>query len=299
MTEEFFNNETQQQRSLRAFEALVAGEDATIDLTLAALLIACSAYPDLDIAHYMAQLDSLAQRVREILGLTESHPLAQQPAETDLLNVITAMNQVLFDQEGFHGNVADYYNPSNSFLNDVLERHTGIPIALSLLYMEVGKRVGVQIDGIGLPLHFVVACRLPQGKIYIDPFEGGQVFSEEACHERMRRMLGGRGKIQPQWFEPVSHRQLLVRMLNNLKHIYLRRTEDYEQALAMSDHLVLLTPHAPLERRARGVIHLHLKHYNRALQDLTTYLELAPDAEDSDEVQRQVKTIRQIMAMMN
>jgi regulator of sirC expression with transglutaminase-like and TPR domain len=293
-----YPRDTPQERAFRAFEALVAGEDATIDLALAALFIASVEYPDLNIVKYMAQLDSLALRVRALLGLPEPAAFRELPPGTSLLKVIAAMNQVLFGQERFHGNVEDYYNPCNSFLNDVLERRTGIPIALSLLYMEVGKRVGVRIDGIGLPFHFVVGCRLPQGRIYIDPYEGGQMYGEEECRERVQRMLGGKVRIHEQWFEPVSHKQLLVRMLNNLKHIYLH-TADYPRALAMCERIVLLVPDSPIERRDRGIVYLQLKQYTRALKDLQAYITLAPHAQDAEEIQRQIKTIRQIVAMMN
>ncbi len=297
---ESFPNDTPQQRAFRAFKALVAGEDASIDLSLAALLIACTEYPDLNIAYYMAQLDALALRVRSLLDLPAPASANSPPPsiENHLLNVIAAMNEVLFQQEHFHGNTEDYYNPANSFLNDVLERHTGLPITLSLLFIEVGKRVGVQFDGIGLPYHFVVGCLLPERRIYIDPFDAGRIYSAQECRERVRRMLKSEGKIYDQWFEPVSHRHLLARLLNNLKHIYITK-EDYERALSICDRLVLLLPRSPLERRDRGAVHFQLKHYARALHDLSTYTELAPHAADTDEIRQQIKTLRQIIAMMN
>ena len=298
---ESFPNDTSQQRAFRAFEALVSGGDASLDLALAALLIACTEYPDLDIIHYLAQLDALALRVRTLLDMPPTLAnvdLLQGPIEEHPLNVIAAMNEVLFQQEHFHGSTEDYYNPANSFLNDVLERRTGLPITLSLLYMEVGKRVGVRFDGIGLPFHFVVGCLLPEGRIYIDPYETGHIYSGQECRERVRRMLKGEGKIYTQWFEPVSHRHLLVRMLNNLKHIYLT-VEDYQRALPICDRIVLLLPRSPLERRDRGAIHFQLKHYTRALRDLSAYAELTPHALDIDEIRRQIKTLRQIIAMMN
>jgi regulator of sirC expression with transglutaminase-like and TPR domain len=288
-------NDKSQQRALRAFAALVTGEDAAIDLALAALLIARTTYPDLNIAYYMAELDSLAQRVRTLLDLPEASEL---PPETDLLTVIIAINNVLFEQEHFYGNMQDYYNPDNSFLNRVLERHTGIPIALSLVYMEVGKRVGIPLEGIGLPFHFVVSCRLPQGRIYIDPYEAGRIYNEQECRERVRHLLAGKGKMHASWFEPVSRKYLLVRMLNNLKHIYLQ-TENYAHALAMCDRIILLIPRSPVEWRDRGVVHLQLKHYARAIKDLNAYLELAPKAEDLEEVQKQIKAIRNFIAMLN
>jgi regulator of sirC expression with transglutaminase-like and TPR domain len=295
---EAFPNDTPQQRAFKAFEGLATGEDATIDLSLAALLIANLEYPDLDIAHYMAQLDALAERVRVLLDLPAGHTLQELPLQLDLHAVIEAMNTVLFEQEYFHGNTEDYYNPSNSYLNDVLEGHTGIPIALSLLYMEVGKRLGVWFDGIGLPFHFVVGCRLQGGRCYIDPFEGGRIMSEQECRMRVRQMIGEKGKIHAQWFAPISRKHLLVRMLNNLKHIYLH-SEEFARALRMCDCILLLIPRSPTERRDRGIIYLHLKQYGRALRDLTAYTQLAPRAEDHDEIQRQVKIIRQTLAMMN
>ncbi len=278
----------------KAFEALIAGEDAAIDLAQAALLIAKEEYPDLNIAYYMEKLDYLAQQVRGVLGLSDadtSHQLLQEQA-------LEAMNRVLFDQEHFHGNTKDYYNPRNSFLNDVLERRTGIPISLSLLYIEVGRRVGVQIDGIGLPWQFVVRCNLSEGMIYIDPYEGGRLLSEQECRERVTRVLKGKISFDPLWLEPVSHKQLLVRLLSNLKHIYFRKG-DYVRALSTCDRILLLTPDSPIERRDRGAIHLQLKKYARALRDLMVYVELAPHARDIGRVKRQIREIRQLIAQMN
>lgn len=291
-------NHTPQQRTRKAFEALITGEDAAIDLTLAALLIAQEEYPDLDIPHYLAQLDTLAGRVYTLLGLSPADQSGNSPKEITPLDRIAALNQVLFEQEHFHGNQQDYSDPRNSFLNEVLERHTGIPITLSLLYMEVGKRVGLHIDGIGLPLHFIVRCRLPQSSIYIDPFEGGHLLSEQACSARVHQLFRGRATFNPRWLEPVSHKQLLTRMLNNLKLIYIK-ADDYQRALSICERILLLAPNAPSERRDRGIIHLHLKHYARALRDFSAYVELAPEAEDIHEIRQQIKAIRQIISMLN
>jgi regulator of sirC expression with transglutaminase-like and TPR domain len=287
-----------QQRTYRAFEALITGEDAAIDLAQAALLIASIEYPDLDMAHYVAQLDALARRVRTILALPSPDALPQLPAEMDPLTVIEALNAVLFDEEQFHGNKEDYYNPDNSFFNKVLEERAGIPITLSLLYMEVGKRVGIQIDGIALPFHFMVRCRPAQELIYIDPYERGLLLNEQECRDRLRLMAKGKIKIHAHWFEPISHKLFLSRMLRNLKKCYLDG-EDYERTLVVCDLIILLIPHFASEWRDRGVIHLQLKHYARALHDLTTYLELAPQADDRSEILNHIKTIRQLMAMMN
>ena len=295
MTERF-SKETALQRTYRAFETLVAGEDKDIDLLQGALLIASIAYPDLDVAHHLAQLDLLANRVRTLLEL------ADEPKDSDTLAALKALNQVLFTEEAFHGNQADYTNPENSFFNRVLEKKTGIPITLSLLYSEVARRVGVQIEGVGLPYHFMLRCRLPERSIYIDPFEGGLFLSEQECKERIRRMAeqmsGSRIRLHAHWFAAVSPRQFLFRMLNNLKHIYLN-TEDYAHALPICDLLIVLMPQMAHERRDRGIVHLQLKHYARSLHDLSVYLELAPDAKDRSEIQGHIKSIRQIMAMLN
>jgi regulator of sirC expression with transglutaminase-like and TPR domain len=291
-------NDTPQQRARKAFINLVAGEDATINLAQAALLIALEEYPEMDTERYMKQLDLLAGKVRTLLGLVETDKCTQLPKEINLLTAISTLNQVLFEHEHFQGNQEDYYNPSNSFINDVLEQRKGIPITLSLIYMEVGKRLGLQIEGIGLPFHFVVRCCLPNGYIFIDPFEKGRFLTEEDCRERLYRLFRHKADFDPHWLEPVSHRQLLVRMLANLKNIYIHQ-EDYSRALSICDRILLLVPDTPFERRDRGIVHFHLKHYARALQDLTAYVDHAPDAEDSNNVRQQIKAIRQMIAMMN
>jgi regulator of sirC expression with transglutaminase-like and TPR domain len=290
-----------QQRAYRAFEMLVTGDDEAIDLARGALLIAMIEYPDLDEAAYLNELDALARRVRLVLALPPPEMLAALPEGIQPLKVLEAMNVVLFEQDHFHGNQRDYYSSANSFLNKVLEERTGIPITLSLLYIEVGRRVGLPLVGIGLPFHFVVGCRMPQGgMLYIDPFEQGRFMSEHDCRLLVRRMAGGRGRFrfQAAWFKPVSKKQFLQRMLTNLKHIYLR-SESYKLALAVCDRLLLLAPTVPFEWRDRGIIHLQLKHYGRALRDLKTYLELAPQAEDREEMLRHIQVIRQAIAMLN
>lgn len=302
MAEDQDNLPTSQQRARKAFEAVCAGDDAAIDLARAALLIASEEYPELDIAHYLAQLDVLAMQVRAALGIvdvSEDAELAQVLQALGPFPIIDAINQVLFAQEHFRGSSkADYYNPRNSFLNDVLERRIGIPITLSLVYIEVGRRLGVQIDGIGMPFHFIVGYRLPEGSIYIDAYEQGRILTEEDCRERMDRYFKGKAHFNRRWLQPVSHRQLLVRMLDNLKYIYMSR-EDDKRALSVCDRLVLLAPQSAIERRDRGRLYLHLKMYGRALRDLKMYLELASEGEDVEEVQKQVNALRQFIAMMN
>ncbi|GAC1361056.1 MAG: SirB1 family protein [Ktedonobacteraceae bacterium] len=285
-------------RIIRAFEALAAREDEEIDLAQAALLIASIAYPDLDQAQYLTRLDELARRVRRLLALPDPELAPRLPEDIEPLTILEALNTVLFEDEKFRGNQDDYYNPNNSFLNKVLETHTGIPITLSLLYIEVGRRVGIQIDGIGFPYHFMVRHQWENSVVYIDPFSGGTLLNEQDCEARLHQIAQHRVKLHAQWFEPITHRHMLIRVLNNLKRIYIDK-ENYEYALAICDLIVLLLPQAAAERRDRGLMHLQLKHYGKALQDLNTYLEQAPQSEDRYEIRNHIKTIRQALALLN
>jgi regulator of sirC expression with transglutaminase-like and TPR domain len=282
----------------RAFDALANGNDAAINVLEAALLIARLEYPDLDQARCEAQLDELAQRVRAELALPSPIDQAELPAEVEPLAAIQAINKVLFEEEGFHGNREHYYDPDNSYFNKVLEQRCGIPITLSLLYIEVGRRVGLHIEGIALPFQFVTRCVTPDTTLYIDAYEDGLVLSEQECRERIRHMARKRIKIHDHWFEPVNPRFFVARMLNNLKNIYIDR-EDFERALKICDLLVVLLPRFAGEWRDRGIMHLQLKHYARAKHDLTTYTELAPRASDREEILEHIKSIRQIIATMN
>ncbi len=297
MTDQYAN-ETAQQRTYRAFAALLPGDDEAINLVQAALLIASTQYPNLDMAYYTAQIDNFALRVRTELALPAPNLLSALPEEIKILQVIDAMNKVLFEEEQFHGNRDDYYNPNNSFLNKVLEDHTGIPITLSLIYAEVGRRVGIQVDGIGMPYHFLVRCHSPRGFIYIDPYESGLLMSERSCRERIRQMAPHRIKFHSQWLEPFTHRHWLMRILNNVKRIYINQ-DNYQCALTMCDLLILLSPLLADQWRDRGLVHLQLKHYSRAIKDLKMYRELAPEASDCYEIFNHMKTARQMLAMLN
>jgi regulator of sirC expression with transglutaminase-like and TPR domain len=202
-----YSKNTAQERTYRAFEALITGNENSIDLAEAALLIASIEYPDLDRTFYLRQLDELARQVRAVLDLPYPETLPQLPEEIDPLRVLEAMNRVIFEKEQFHGNRQDYSSPDNSFFNKVLENRAGIPITLSLLYIEVGRRVGVTIEGIGLPWHFVVRYCLPQEIIYIDVFNQGHFMDERACRDMIRNMAQTRIRMHAEWFEPVKPRQ--------------------------------------------------------------------------------------------
>lgn len=288
-----------QQRTYRAFEALLSEEQQSgIDLVRGALLIARSEYPDLDEAHYIHELDVLARRVRELLALPAPDILPQLPSEIDLMMVLETMNRVIFEEEHFRGNQQDYRNPENSYFNKVLEKHTGIPITLALLYIEVGRRVGIQLEGIGLPWHFVVRCCLPTEIVYIDVFSCGRFLNEKACRDLIRHIARARVRMQPQWFEPVTPRQFLFRMLNNLKQIYLHE-DDYARTLIICNFMVMVMPDMAVLYRDRGLVHLQLKHYGRARHNLQLYMQLEPEASDREEILKYLKSIRQMISMLN
>ena len=172
MSEEFM---AARQRARQAFTNLIAGDEASIDLARAALLIAAEEYPSLDIDQYLTRLDTLAAEVRRHLADASEHAVDTPMSEHVCIEMLRALNVVLFEQERFRGSRTDYYNPQNSFLNRVLERRLGIPLSLSLVYIEVGKRLGLALAGVGMPFHFIVCCKMPEGtSLYIDPYEKGK-----------------------------------------------------------------------------------------------------------------------------
>ncbi len=202
--------------------ALAAGCDE-IDLARMALLIAAAEYPDLDVKEELRALDSLAAGASRRLG-QERDPLARA----------NALSEYLFDEVGFRGNREDYYDPRNSFLNEVLSRRLGIPITLSLVYIEVGKRLGVPLVGVGMPGHFLVRITSGHEDLLIDPFHRGILLSEEECAQRLQEVAGAAIPWDRSYLAPVSNRELIERVLLNLRGIYVRR-DDQPRALRATD----------------------------------------------------------------
>lgn len=203
---------------VEAFARVVLVPDADIDLARAAFLIAATHYPDLDVDGQLRLLDSLAAAGRSLLG-----------EETDPLFACNVLSQYLFDEVGFRGNSDDYYDPKNSYLNEVLARRLGIPITLSLLYIEVGRRLGIPLVGVGMPGHFLVRHRDVQD-LFIDPFLGGILLSEDECAQRVEEVTGGAIQLRREHLAPVTHRAFLARMLRNLQGIYRQQKDAYALA---------------------------------------------------------------------
>jgi regulator of sirC expression with transglutaminase-like and TPR domain len=276
--------------ALRGFTALVepAHEDASIDLAVAALAIARTEYPKLDVSYYVGRLDALACRVR---GRMRNNPTARE--------VIALLNRVLFDEDGLRGNRDDYYDPRNSFLNDVLDRKLGIPITLSVIYMDVARRVGFPIAGTAMPGHFLLKHYDPMaGEVLIDPFNRGRIVCNADCQQRLNEIYSGEIELQPEHLRPVTHREILTRILNNLRQIYFTQ-RNFPKGLTVLDLLLAIPPRSADLLRERGLVRLNLEQFLGAAQDLGAYLHLQPEAPDADDVRETLDMLRQYLARLN
>ncbi|MCA1620079.1 MAG: transglutaminase-like domain-containing protein [Acidobacteria bacterium] len=211
---------------------------------------------------------------------------------------VGALNRYLFDELGFAGNEADYYDPRNSMLHQVLGRRKGIPITLSVVYAEVGRRAGLRVEGLGLPGHFIVRAREGGGEwVLVDPFNGRQTDQEE-CQARLDLIYEGKIALEDAHLRPVGARAILVRMLGNLKAVY-ARARLYRRALAAVERILLLTPQDLEERRDRGMLLAQLGRLPEAVVETQLYLNLAPEAPDADSVSEQLTRMRVKQAMLN
>ena len=262
-------------KTLQRFRDAVAPERVKIDLAEAALLCAQDTYPDLDIRSQLESLEALAAKLRDRL-----------PADFSVTHRLVALNNYLFRELGFSGNMDEYYDPRNSFLNDVLARKTGIPITLSIVYLEVGQRLGLKLRGVSFPGHFLVKVRVTGGELVLDPYAGGRSLSEEELRERLAQFTDkDTAKELPleDFLEPASPRQILARLLRNLKAIYLDARQ-FDKALGVMNRLVILLPDVPEERRDRGLVFARLECPRAAQEDLSHYAAQRPQAEDAEPI---------------
>lgn len=272
------------------WKEIVAGPEEEIDLAEAALVIAAHEYPGLDVPGYLRRLQELGlelkRRLRADIGPTET---------------VIALNRYLFEELGFGANTQDYYDPRNSFLNDVLDRRLGIPITLSILYVEIGRRVGLALHGVSFPGHFLVKCAARDGVIVLDPYERGASLSLDDLQQRLRTLRGGTApppEMARHMLAAAGKKDILARMLRNLKSIY-RERRDPTRALACADRLIALEPRAADEYRDRADLYHELECFRAALTDFRNYLMLRPGAEDADVVRRKMVDLERVAARLN
>jgi regulator of sirC expression with transglutaminase-like and TPR domain len=267
------------QQDAERFADMVSGPDEYINLAEAALLIARGEYPHLEPESYLQRLDLLADQCRVRLGAERS------PAE-----VIAGLNDYLFSEIGFRGDLRTFNDPRNSYLNDVLDRRLGIPITLSMIYMEVGARLDLRIEGISFPGHFLVRAD-HGGGLVLDPFSGGRVLDRTELKRRLEGIAGGSRWNLDDLLRAASRRDIIVRMLRNLKAIFLDR-EDFARALGTLNLIVEASPFVPGEFRDRARVHERMECVRAAIADYERYLFLAPDASDVGQVQARLAELK-------
>jgi regulator of sirC expression with transglutaminase-like and TPR domain len=272
----------------RAFAAEIAGPDESIRLVSAALLVAAEdeAHLDVDIPECLRRLDSFGRSARQ--------RIAAAPGA-----VIEAFNDFIFEEEGFAGNQLDYYDPANSYLNRVLERRVGIPLTLSIVYMEVGRRAGLLVEGIGLPGHFIVRARERNAveSILVDPFHG-KVVTPEDYQDQLDEVYGHQVALTGEHLRAATKREILARLLTNLKAIY-TRANLHRQTLAVIDRLLLLMPLNAGEHRDHGHVLAQLERLPEAIDEMQTYLQMQPHAADAETVREQLHALKRQHAMRN
>jgi regulator of sirC expression with transglutaminase-like and TPR domain len=217
----------------------------------------------------------------------------------DPREVIAALNHVLFQEAGLQWNREDYYDPRNSFINEVLDRRLGIPISLALIYMEVGRRLGFPLFWVGMPGHFLLKNYDIDGReTIIDCFNGGDILSAQDCQRRLDEIYSGQMTLRPEFLFAVSRRQMLTRILNNLKTVYLT-ARNFRKALPIVDLVLVAYPRSPEDVKQRALLRYSLGQSRDAADDLEEYLKMSPDASDADEIRQTALSIRRMLALMN
>jgi regulator of sirC expression with transglutaminase-like and TPR domain len=263
----------------KRFENLVAAPDHEIPLAEAALWIAAESRPELDVDHWLGELAMLADRIRPHFTSADSD-----------LQRIHILNRILFEQEGFSGNSENYSDPLNSFLDAVLETRKGIPITLAIVYLEVAQRLGLLSAGVGFPGHFLVKVYTESGEVIVDPFFG-EILSPEECLQRLKNNVGNEVSLAPEMLSATPTREILKRVLRNLKMIYVGRKQ-FENALSCCDRIILLAGDEPMEFRDRGIIYRELGCFGLAVADLERYLAYAPEDPQSNSLNEVLRDLR-------
>lgn len=276
--------------STERLQALLTQPDEELNLAEAALCVAQDEYPGLDVGEYLNRLDELADRLKQKLA-----------ADAGFEARVVALNEFLFDDLGFSGNTDDYYDPRNSFLNEVIDRRVGIPITLSILYMEIGRRVGLELEGVSFPGHFLVKSATDEGDVVLDPFAGGVPVAEEDLVQRLEMRFGedqARLAPLPQLLAAANKKDILVRMLRNLKAIYLHR-EAWAKALTTMNRILMIAPNLPEEVRDRAELYERLECFRPALDGYRHYMELSPASPEVIDVRRKIIDLERLASRLN
>jgi regulator of sirC expression with transglutaminase-like and TPR domain len=269
------------------FGKLLAG-NRDIDLVQFMLEIAADAYPHLDRVGCLVEIDHLGVACHDKIAGCHSEDVAAR---------LAAVSRLLFEVEGFQGNREAYYEPQNSYLNQVLARRRGIPISLGILYMAVAARAGLKTFGVNTPGHFVVGCATAGEPLFVDPFNGGDVLDQPACRRRVEQMIGRRGVVTGEHFRPAASIEIAARVLHNLKAAHALEN-DWPQVLAVQRRLAALLPQCPHEKRDLGLVYLRLGQPNQALCVWQSYLKVCESGE-ADELAPSIKAARRMLVESN
>ncbi len=262
-------------------------QDDPIDLARGALLIAGEAYPRLDPDVYLRQLDRMA-------GTLKPH---FTPGST-MLERLELLNHYLFIELDFKGNQQDYYDPRNSYLNDVLERRLGIPITLSVVYLEVGRRLGLPLAGVNFPFHFLVKCTAPSDPVFIDPFSAGHILTKEELADHLPVANGRKLSMDERFLEAISPREILARMLRNLKQIHAHRRE-FKKAISAGEKITWLLSEGASDYRDLGHLYYQVRAYHQSLAAFQEYLLRAAGPEDEREIRENIQIISAHLGALN
>lgn len=282
------------RRELSDIKALfaieVAKPDQDLDLARAALLLAKFEYPRLDIDTYIVRLDQLANAVEG--KLYQRADFAQPFA------ILSTINEHLYHHLDFRGNKANYYDPKNSFLNEVIDRRLGIPITLSVVYMEIARRLGLHVEGVGMPGHFLMRCSIDNEEIFLDAFNGARLLSRTDCKELLTNIYGQNTDLDLRFLKPVTKREILARMLLNLKNIYVNGS-DFARAIAVIDRILIVNPSAIQELRDRGLLLFQREQYAASIKDLEHYLASVPKDAEAEKIRQYLLRAKVKIAELN
>ena len=262
------------------FREIAGRPEPLLDLVEASLVISLEENPHLDVDHYLHQV-----------GVWSGAVQGRLEGSQDVERIVESINRLLFDEEGFRGQDEDYYDPRSAMLNEALDRHAGLPIGLSILYIELSRRAGVEATGVSLPGRFLVKFSGDFGQIFVDPFDGGRVLTKHELQGLLDQIYGGGVQLREHHLRSFSRKQILGRELAQLKAAYLAK-HDLERAAASVDRLLILDERDAYEIRDRAAIAVQMHAYTQAIDFFERYLELKPHAEDRARVREQIVYLR-------